>query len=210
MYTCAFCKLESCEEEKPENFPGNCPCLEEEEIEKIKAIYNEGTNKELARVAARIESGGYGKETRLEEIMKFAKACNHKRIGIAFCVGLKNEAQILSKILKHNGFEPYSVACKNSKIPKEFIDIKEEEKIRPNQHETMCNPIGQAVFLNKEKMDLNLILGLCVGHDTLFIKYSEAPVTVFATKDRVLGHNPMAALYLSESYYHDKFYKEIE
>lgn len=71
----------------------------------------------------------------------------------------------------------------------------------------MCNPIGQAIFLNKAETELNLILCLCVGHDTLFMKYSEAPVTVFAAKDRVLGHNPMAALYLSDSYYHDKLYK---
>ena len=44
----------------------------------------------------------------------------------------------------------------------------------------MSNPIGQAAFLNKVKTGLNIILGLCVGHDALFIKYSEAPITVFA------------------------------
>ena len=54
----------------------------------------------------------------------------------------------------------------------------------------MCNPIGQAVFLNKAGTQLNVILGLCVGHDSLFIKHAEAPVTVFAVKDRVLAHNP--------------------
>ncbi|HHT71048.1 MAG TPA: DUF1847 domain-containing protein, partial [Firmicutes bacterium] len=68
------------------------------------------------------------------------------------------------------------------------------------------NPIGQAMALNKSQTDLNIILGLCVGHDTLFIKYSQAPVTVLAVKDRVLGHNPMAALYLADSYYKNKLY----
>ncbi len=52
---------------------------------------------------------------------------------------------------------------------------------------------------------MNLILGLCVGHDTLFIKHSQAPVTVLAAKDRFLGHNPLAALYLAEGYYKKKF-----
>ncbi len=65
----------------------------------------------------------------------------------------------------------------------------------------MCNPILQAQLLNKEKTDLNILIGLCVGHDSLFIKYSEAIVTTLIAKDRVLGHNPAAALYLSDTYY---------
>ena len=65
----------------------------------------------------------------------------------------------------------------------------------------MCNPIGQAKLLNSAQTQLNILLGLCVGHDSLFIKYSEAPVTVLAVKDRVTGHNPLAPLYLHQSYY---------
>jgi len=48
---------------------------------------------------------------------------------------------------------------------------------------------------------LNVAVGLCVGHDTLFFQHSAAPVTVLVAKDRVLGHNPVAALYTSRSYY---------
>jgi uncharacterized metal-binding protein len=59
----------------------------------------------------------------------------------------------------------------------------------------------QAKLLNEQKTDLNVIVGLCVGHDSLFIKYSDAPVTTLITKDRVLGHNPAAALYTSNFYY---------
>ncbi len=68
----------------------------------------------------------------------------------------------------------------------------------------MCNPIAQAEFLNKENTEFNIVLGLCVGHDTLFFKYSKAPVTVLAVKDRVLAHNPLGAIYQSESYYKNK------
>ena len=71
----------------------------------------------------------------------------------------------------------------------------------------MCNPIGQAKFLSAAKTELNILLGLCVGHDSLFIKHSDAPVTVFAVKDRVLGHNPLAAIYLAEGYYKKKLFK---
>jgi uncharacterized metal-binding protein len=48
---------------------------------------------------------------------------------------------------------------------------------------------------------LNILLGLCVGDDTLFIKHSKAPVTVLAVKDRVLAHNPLGALYTARNMY---------
>lgn len=47
----------------------------------------------------------------------------------------------------------------------------------------------------------NIMLGLCIGHDSLFLKFVEGLTTVFAVKDRVTGHNPIAALYTSKSYY---------
>ena len=59
----------------------------------------------------------------------------------------------------------------------------------------------QAQLLNAQKTDLNVVVGLCVGHDSLFMKHSDAPVTTLITKDRVLGHNPAAALYTSNFYY---------
>jgi uncharacterized metal-binding protein len=60
--------------------------------------------------------------------------------------------------------------------------------------------IVQAAILNKEKTDFNILVGLCVGHDSLFFKYSEVFTTVLVAKDRVLGHNPAGAL-SNETYY---------
>ncbi|OAA82843.1 DUF1847 domain-containing protein [Clostridium ljungdahlii] len=207
MYTCAMCKEHFCKKGELENLPSNCLCREDEEQEKIKKLYLEDENAKLSYNSALVEAEGYCKKTRLEEIMDFANKCNFKKLGLAFCVGLSNEARMLSSILEHNGFEVNSVICKNGSIPKEFLNIKDSQKVRPGTYEPMCNPIGQADFLNKTKTDLNIILGLCVGHDSLFIKYSEAPITVFAVKDRVLAHNPLGALYLSEGYYKNKLYK---
>lgn len=65
----------------------------------------------------------------------------------------------------------------------------------------MCNPILQAQMLNKEHTDINIVMGLCVGHDSLFYKYADALTTTLVTKDRVLGHNPVAALNTVDSYY---------
>jgi len=58
--------------------------------------------------------------------------------------------------------------------------------------------------LNAAEVDLAILLGLCIGHDTLFIKYCRVPMTVLAVKDRVFGHNPMAALYLANTGYYGR------
>lgn len=207
MYTCAMCSEHYCKKGELEKLPLNCPCNEKEEIEIIKKLYLEDGNYNLAYNSALVEAQGYCKKTRLEEIIDFANKCNFKNLGVAFCVGLSDEAKTLCSILKHNGFEVNSIVCKNGSISKEFLKIEDNEKIRPGIYEAMCNPIGQSMFLNNAKTDLNIILGLCVGHDSLFIKYSNAPVTIFAVKDRVLAHNPIGALYLSNSYYKNKLYK---
>lgn len=210
MYTCAICSNKPCRKGDKENYPKNCPTREIEEINKLKELYKEEENHRLSYNSALVESEGYCKKTRLEEIMDFANKCGYKNLGVAFCSGLADEAKTLYRILKDNGFEVNSVICKNGSIPKELIGIKEEEKVRPCTYEPMCNPIGQANFLNKVNTDFNITLGLCVGHDSLFFKYSDAPTTVLVAKDRVLGHNPVAALYLSEGYYREKLYKNTK
>ncbi|MDP6393912.1 MAG: hypothetical protein QF466_00465 [Desulfobacterales bacterium] len=45
------------------------------------------------------------------------------------------------------------------------------------------------------------IMRIYCGHDSLFLRYSKAPCTVLAVKDRLLGHNPLAAIYNIDSYY---------
>ena len=116
-------------------------------------------------------------------------------------MGLAKEAGIVADILKERGFEVVSVLCKAGRTPKELIGITDEEKIYQGTDEAMCNPIFQAKLLNHEKTEFNILLGLCVGHDSIFFKYAQAPTTVLAVKDRVTGHNPLAAIYLSDSYY---------
>jgi uncharacterized metal-binding protein len=154
----------------------------------------------LARAAAEVEGKYYGKITRVEEIMAFAHRIGAKKIGIATCLGLIEETRLFAKALRAAGFEPVTMLCKIGSIDKEEIGIPDELKIRPGAFEAACNPILQARNLNAEKTDLNVIVGLCVGHDSLFSRHSEAPVTTLITKDRVLGHNPVAALYTSHSY----------
>jgi uncharacterized metal-binding protein len=179
-------------------------------IEKAMTEYDKPEVREFARLASvqefecyeQLPEGRRTKNPRIVELIQFAQKCGYKKLGLAFCTGLASEARSLTEILESNGFEVISVRCKVGAIPKESIGISPREKIAgPDSYESMCNPIVQAEVLNASKIDLAIMLGLCVGHDTLFFQYCKVPITVIAVKDRVTGHNPLAALYLVKSYY---------
>lgn len=181
------------------------------EIEKSKSIYStEGPDRQMALAAAEIEGLYYGKLTRVEEIIAFAKKIGAKKIGIATCIGLIEETRVFTKILKAKGLESYSVLCKVGSLDKTEIGVPPEYKVQQGCHESLCNPILQANLLNQAGTDLNVVVGLCVGHDSLFIKHSAAPVTTLITKDRVLSHNPAGALYTSGFYYKRLLQEEKE
>jgi uncharacterized metal-binding protein len=185
--------------------------MHEEAVARAVAKYEDPVVYEFARQASIQEAEGYGDrdrkpfvkhpvKPRLEEIVDFAQRMGYRRLGVAFCAGLHAEAGMLERVLVGAGFETVSVVCKVGCTPKETIGIKDDEKMRIGEFEPMCSPIAQAELLNEAGTEFNLLLGLCVGHDSLFFRYSEAPVTVFAAKDRVMGHNPIAALYTLGSY----------
>jgi uncharacterized metal-binding protein len=138
-----------------------------------------------------VEGRYYGHQTRLGETILFAKEAGFKRLGLAFCIGLSEEARIIEGILAED-FEVMSVCCKVSGIDKKDFDL---EQISGEDKEIMCNPAGQAQLLNEAGTELNIICGLCVGHDAIFTKLSEAAVTTLIVKDRVLAHNPIGAVY---------------
>jgi uncharacterized metal-binding protein len=174
----------------------------------LELYRGDGEEARVSRAAAEVEGTYYGKLTRVEEIIAFANRIEAKRIGIATCIGLIEETRVFSKILAAHGLTSYSVLCKVGSLDKTEAGIPEELKIAQGGHESLCNPVMQAKLLNAQKTDLNVIVGLCVGHDSLFIKHSDALVTTLITKDRVLAHNPAAALYTAGFYYKRLFSPE--
>ena len=108
---------------------------------------------------------------------------------------------MLREIFLAGGFDVSTVCCKVGSIPKEDVGIADAEKVRPGEFEPLCSPVGQAALLAEAGTELNVVIGLCVGHDSMFFMHSKAPATVLVAKDRVLGHNPVAALYTSHTYY---------
>ena len=164
--------------------------------------------RDIAHTAAIVEAKGYMRWTRVEDTIEFARVMGYRRLGIACCVGSRREGAILERILRKNGFEVSSAICKTGGVPKEEMGIKDEEKVTPGGFEAMCNPVAQAMLLDSAGCQFNIIVGLCVGHDALFAKASKAPVTTLIAKDRVLGHNPVAALYNHQSYYKERLYED--
>lgn len=207
---CPFSRAERYCQNSAGESPSFCPTRNKQALleKALKRLENPET-REFSLQAAIQEKEGYRLldgvavpvKPRLLEIIEFACKMKYQCLGLAFCSGLFQEARAVGKLLTDQGFTIISVACKAGKVAKEEIGLRESLKVRPTCFEPMCNPIFQALILNEGKTDFNIVLGLCVGHDSLLFQHADAPCTVLAAKDRVLGHNPLAAIYNIDSYY---------
>jgi len=154
---CALCRNKECLKGK------NCSVIKSElkfSDDELKAI----------KISSWLASYNV-KRTKLEEITIYAKRVGYRRIGIAFCIEYEMEARIVYDILSRY-FEVFSICCKVCGLDKSKLEISDSVY---SVFEVPCNPIGQALLLNDDFTDLNIILGLKTGYDILFAKYSEAP-----------------------------------
>ncbi len=215
---CAYCKFRYCYKgvKDEERLPDFCPMKSETEtIKSITELYREENVGKVYVQSTINEKEGYevvrGRlipvRPRILELIEFSEKMNYKRIGVAFCIGLSDEALRISKVLEERGFKVYSVVCKCGAVDKTALGVPEKYKLRPGEFEAGCNPVLQATLLNKAETDLNVIVGLCIGHDILFTKHSKAPVTTLIVKDRFTGHNPLIALFTS---YHNRMIRRKE
>lgn len=214
---CARCRIPKAERicQDPANgrAPDFCPTVHYRElVAEVTDRYRAPEIREFARLASVQEAECYANrapgpyvlqptKTRIQETVEFAARIGCRKLGLAFCGGLQKEAGMVADIIEAHGFALASVACNGGGVAKEAIGIAEKDKVRPGSVETMCNPLFQAEVLNREATEFNVVLGLCVGHDALFLKHARAFCTVLAAKDRVTGHNPLAAVYTLHSYY---------
>lgn len=204
--SCADCGVTACCK-KDGGYPEFCVTTHMPPQVKAAAMaeYDKAENRQIMSAAAEVEYEGYCQWPRVREIVEFAKRMGYHKLGIATCAGLIRETRTLARILRSSGFEVFGIACKAGVVPKTDVGIDEKcNAVGCN----MCNPILQAKMLEEAGTELNIVVGLCVGHDSLFYKYSAATTTTLVTKDRVLGHNPVAALYTADSYCKDRLYGE--
>jgi uncharacterized metal-binding protein len=160
-------------------------------VEESKQQYLRPDDSRFHLAAAKVlKRGGYD-WSRVQQCIEFARELGAKKVGLAVCVGLIREGREFARFLDRAGFQVISVACMVGGLKPQDTGIPDEWV---NQLGISCNPIAQAEIMNQEGTELNFIYGLCVGHDTIFIKRSKAPVTYVVAKDMVTGNNPGAVL----------------
>jgi uncharacterized metal-binding protein len=206
---CAKCNVLRCgAAEKHGVVPPSCPTVKyagliEETKEKYLLPENRAVIQGWEGLMSKILDPEKAREkfswTRVDEIMEYARIRGMKRLGIATCYALLFESKLLSDILEANGFEVVSVSCLCGEVNAQDMGLG-------SQWSAFCNPILQAEVLNCEETELNIMIGLCVGHDILFLRHCKGETTPLIVKDRALGHNPVAALYVSQnSFFKDRF-----
>lgn len=142
--------------------------------------YN-ANDKNIMKISAQAKN-----QSRLQELIDFAKISGFKKLGIANCKGVQEYADKLREILKSEGFDVFAVNCKESGL--NACEIYED------MSGPCCDPISQANYLNERKTDFNINVGLCLGHGLLFQKYSDAEVTTFLVKDFATNHRTIENL----------------
>ncbi|NIQ52148.1 MAG: DUF1847 domain-containing protein, partial [Gammaproteobacteria bacterium] len=135
----------------------------------FETLYADGSTRSLAYHAACVEAEGYGRWTRIREIAELAGRMSYLHLGVAHCPDTDREAGLAASYLRRRGFDVV--------LPDGADD---------------CDPVGQADRFRKRATEFNVIAGMCVGHDALFIRHSGAPVTSLVVRDLRLRHNPVA------------------
>jgi uncharacterized metal-binding protein len=192
--SCSQCQKTPCLYGYPEGLPEWCQGRRYQDIiERARAGFFEPENLRIHIAAAKVIEKGNELWPRAQETIEFAKELGVRKIGFAVCVGLIREGRELVRYFQRAGFgDMVAVGCMIGGLKSTETGVPEEYSIR---YVVTCNPIAQAEILNRERTELNIMVGLCTGHDTLFLRYSKAPVTVFAVKDRAACNNPTAVLF---------------
>ncbi|MBQ9954075.1 MAG: DUF1847 domain-containing protein [Eggerthellaceae bacterium] len=193
--SCIDCATGGCKQPEQMYQPDFCPSamLSPGERDELAAAYAD-LDLQLIQAANEVSARcGCEGLCRLEEIMDFARRLGYRKIGIANCGAMQAEALTTAKILRLHGYEVFGVSCKYGSVTHEQLGIPEGGLAKPEA--TTCNPLAQAERLNAAGTELNVVMGLCVGHDSIFVKHSDAPCTTFVVKDRMLGNNPVAVLH---------------
>ncbi len=154
---CALCRNKDCLKGK------NCSVIK-------SGLKFSGDDLKAVKISSWLASS-HVKRTKLEEITIYAKKLGYRRIGIAFCIEYEREARLVYDILSRY-FEVFSICCKVCGLDKAELGIHESDD---SEFEVACNPIGQAILLNGDFTDLNILIGLKTGYDIIFAKYSAVP-----------------------------------
>jgi uncharacterized metal-binding protein len=172
---CASCHVYACRVGRVDASPEDCPMRGP--FPAFEDLYDTDESRRLLYHSAWVEAAGYGRWTRLREVAELAHRMEYHRLGVAACPDMSMEADLAARALRRQGLEAVVAAPFDE-----------------------CDPVAQAALLAEERTHFNVIAGMCVGHDSLFIRHSSVPVTSLVVRDLRLAHNPAAALYTRDGY----------
>ena len=191
--TTCLCKKMGCWRGDDEGIPPYCQANQYvEEIKKVKKVYAEPEVVDIYTAACVVGKKNDGFRPRIEEALDFAREMKFSKVGFAACVAFGKELEVIRRLFEQAGIEVFSAGCQIGRSSATDRGLPHLEAYPDN---STCNPIAQAEILNKAQTQLNYIIGLCMGHDILFTRYSRAPVSTLIVKDRLMGNNPAAAIY---------------
>lgn len=151
--------------------------------------YQDFSNSEIVKAAAElVDSGRAGTLSRIEEIIEFAKRMNYQKLGLAYCYGMEKYAKAIETLLTVEWFDVSAVSCSVGGLKQS--EVNDSSCI----HKVSCNPLGQAEQLNAEKVDLTLVVGICMGHDILLNRTLNMDFTTLVVKDRKFNHAPLLGI----------------
>jgi uncharacterized metal-binding protein len=122
----------------------------------------------------------------MEHIREFCIQADIQRVGLAICSMFLKEALFIKKYFMSKGIESVIACCKIGSLRLSDIGVQSQS----SSQYSLCNPVAQAMFLDYEAVEMNILMGLCAPHDMIFAWYSKAPVTTLFTKEHVSEHAP--------------------
>jgi uncharacterized metal-binding protein len=191
--TTCLCRKMGCWRGDDKGIPSYCQTNHYlKEIKKANKAYAAPEVVDIYTAACVVGKKNDGYRARIEEALDFAKEMKFSRVGFATCVAFVKELEVIRRLFEQAGIEVFSAGCQIGRSSATDRGLPHLEAYPDN---STCNPIAQAEILNNAETQLNYIIGLCMGHDILFTRYSRAPVSTLIVKDRLLGNNPAAAVY---------------
>ncbi|MDJ0986564.1 MAG: DUF1847 domain-containing protein [Desulfobacterales bacterium] len=191
--TACLCKKMGCWRGDDKGIPSYCQANHYlKEIERADKAYAAPEVVDIYSAACVVGKKNDGYRPRIEEALDFVKEMKFSKVGFAACVAFGAELALIRRLFEKDGIEVFSAGCQIGRSSATDRGLPHLEAYPDN---STCHPIAQAEILNKVKTQINFIIGLCMGHDILFTRYSKAPVSTLIVKDRLLGNNPAAAIY---------------
>jgi len=93
MVNCVSCAEKPCSKGNP------CPVGKPMRKSALREYHKE-KNLKIYMTSSTLEAEGYMKYTRVEELIRLAEEMGWRKLDIAFCIGLSEEAEKLQELLK--------------------------------------------------------------------------------------------------------------